>query len=83
MTIDWIVVATIAAPIVALFVEVWVNRRFESCPTLISYFGHVSAFHFTPPGGQLVLGQDKGTFLFIGKLQPTETHSAWLSVPDK
>jgi hypothetical protein len=29
------------------------------------------------------IGQDKGTFLFIGKLQPTETHSAWLSVPDK
>ncbi|MBI5783524.1 MAG: hypothetical protein HZA69_07265 [Gammaproteobacteria bacterium] len=52
MTIDWTAVATIAAPIAALFVGVWVNRRFENRPVLISYFGHVSAFLHTPPGGQ-------------------------------
>lgn len=53
MTIDWNVIATIAAPVIALFVGVWVNRRFESRPVLISYFSHVSAFRYTPPGGQL------------------------------
>lgn len=52
MTIDWNAVATIAAPIVALFAGVWINRRFENRPILISYFGHVSAFRHTPPGGQ-------------------------------
>lgn len=52
MTIEWSVVATITAPIVALFVGVWVSRRFESRPMLISYFGHVSAFRHVPPGGQ-------------------------------
>ena len=53
MAIDWNVVATITSPVIALFVGVWVNRRFESRPALISYFSHVSAFRYTPPGGQL------------------------------
>jgi len=52
MNIELNAVATIAAPIIALFVGIWVNRRFESRPILISYFGHVAAFLHTPPGGQ-------------------------------
>ncbi len=52
MTIEWNVLATIAAPIIALFVGVWVNRRFENRPILISYFGHVAAFVHTPAAGQ-------------------------------
>lgn len=52
MAIDWNAVATIAAPVIALFVGIWVNRRFENRPVLISYFSHVSAFRYTPPGGQ-------------------------------
>lgn len=52
MVVDWNVVATLASPVIALFVGVWVNRLFESRPALISYFGHVSAFRHTPPGGQ-------------------------------
>ncbi len=49
--IDWGVVASIAAPIIALFVGVWVNRKFESRPNLISYYGHISAFTHTPEAG--------------------------------
>jgi len=52
MSIDWNVLATIAAPIIALFLGVWVNRRFENRPALISYFGHVAAFVHAPPTGQ-------------------------------
>ncbi|MGH8556214.1 MAG: hypothetical protein ACRESZ_01890 [Methylococcales bacterium] len=55
MIIQWQVVATIAAPLIALFVGIWANRRVESRPALISYFGHVSSFRYTPPGGQLVI----------------------------
>ena len=51
MAIDWNVVATISAPILALFVGVWVNRRFENRPVLISYFGHVASFIRNPEGG--------------------------------
>ena len=54
MAIDWNVAATIAAPIITLFLGIGVNRRFENRPVLISYFSHVSAFQYTPPGGQLV-----------------------------
>ena len=54
MIIDWVVVATIAAPIITLFIGVWVNRHFENRPILLSYFSHISAFQFTPPGGQPV-----------------------------
>ncbi len=42
MIIDWQLVATLAAPIIALFAGGWINRWFESRPVLISYFGHVS-----------------------------------------
>jgi hypothetical protein len=52
MAINWCAVATIVAPIIALFVGVWINRRFESRPILISFFGHVAAFRTTPPSGQ-------------------------------
>lgn len=51
MQIDWTAIATIAAPIIALFVGVWVNRRFEGRPVLISYFGHVAGFQVTPANG--------------------------------
>jgi hypothetical protein len=52
MIIDWNVVATIAAPIITLFVGVWVDRLFENRPVLVSYFSHVSVFRHTPPDGQ-------------------------------
>ncbi len=52
MTIEWGALATIAAPIIALFVGVWVNRKFESRSVLISYFGHLAAFRTTLPNGQ-------------------------------
>ncbi|STQ91958.1 hypothetical protein [Iodobacter fluviatilis] len=52
MAIDWNAVATIASPVIALFVGVWVDRLFESRSVLISYFSHVSAFRHTPSGGQ-------------------------------
>jgi hypothetical protein len=51
MSIDWNVVATILSPIIALFVGAWVNRKFENRPSLISYFGHVSAFKSTTDAG--------------------------------
>src|SRR5438093_1102925 len=52
--IDWLVVATIAAPVIALFVGAWLNQRFESRPALLSYFSHVGAFTHTPAQGQSI-----------------------------
>ncbi len=43
MVIEWSIVATIAAPLVALFVGAALNRAIESRARLVSYLGHVSA----------------------------------------
>ena len=50
MQIDWGVVATFAAPVVALFIGAWVTRHFGDRPKLISYYGHLSSFRCAPPG---------------------------------
>lgn len=44
MTIDWSIVATIAAPIITLFIGAALNRAIENRPKLIIHYGHVSAF---------------------------------------
>ena len=49
--VDWQVFATVAAPILALFLGVWVNRRFEKRPVLLSHWGHVSSFNYQKGGG--------------------------------
>ncbi|MBL8998724.1 MAG: hypothetical protein JNL44_15530 [Gemmatimonadetes bacterium] len=52
MAIDWSVVVDVAVPVGTLFLGVLVQRWFESRPSLISYFGHVSAFKFTNNAGE-------------------------------
>ena len=47
MKIDWSVVATIASPIIALFVGAVLNRFIERKPRLIAYFTHATAFPLT------------------------------------
>lgn len=49
--VEWHLLLIVAAPILTLFVGVWVNRRFESRPRLLSHFGHVSSFKFTRADG--------------------------------
>lgn len=43
MAIDWSIVATITAPILALLMGAILNRAIESRPRLVTYLGHVSA----------------------------------------
>lgn len=43
MTIDWNVVATIAAPVIALFIGAALNRVIVARARLVTYLGHVSA----------------------------------------
>jgi len=49
--VDWQVVATVAAPIIALFIGAWLDRKVERKAILDWYLGHVSAFKYTAPGG--------------------------------
>ena len=43
MTIHWNIVATIVAPIIALFVGAALHRMIERRPRLVMYLGHVSS----------------------------------------
>lgn len=45
MEINWSIVATIASPIIALFVGAALNRYLERKPKLIAYFTHATAFN--------------------------------------
>ncbi len=47
MTVDWHVVATIAAPIITLFVGAALSRAIENRPRVVSYLGHVSGILVT------------------------------------
>ena len=51
MVIEWSTVATIASPIIALFVGAFLNRAIESRPRLVTYLGHVGAHPFTQQDG--------------------------------
>jgi hypothetical protein len=42
MIIDWNILATIASPIIALFIGALLNHLFENRPKVVSYLGHVS-----------------------------------------
>ncbi len=44
MRIDWMVVATIAAPIITLLLGAALNRALEWRPQVIAYFTHASSF---------------------------------------
>ncbi len=52
--IDWSLITRVAEGIALLFAGAWIKRWFESHPALFSYFGHVSAFKYTPPGGKQI-----------------------------
>lgn len=47
MEVNWPVVATIASPIIALFIGIVIDRFIERKPNLIAYFTHASAFNLT------------------------------------
>ena len=42
--VDWQVFATVAVPILTLFLGAWVNRRFESRPVLLFHWGVPSIY---------------------------------------
>lgn len=49
---NWQPIATIAAPILAFFVGVFVNRRLERSPKVVSFMSNATAVQVHPPNGQ-------------------------------
>ena len=83
MSIDWNAVATIAAPIIALFLGIWVNRRFGSRPVLVSYYSHVSVFLHRPAGGTPITVHTHSVVLRnTGHQSATNVRLHHLALPD-
>ena len=81
--INWQVIATIAAPIIALFIGIWANRRYESRPVLIAYFSHVSSFKVSPSGAQPSLVNTHSVVLRnIGRKTATNVRLHHIYLPD-
>ena len=49
--VDWQILTNIAAPMLALVFGVWINRRFENRPVLLSHWGHASSFNYQQGDG--------------------------------
>jgi hypothetical protein len=52
MIVDWNLVTNIAVPVGTLLLGIWLDRRFELRPRLVTYYGHVAAFSVDQPHGQ-------------------------------
>ena len=80
--IDWLVVATIAAPLVAAFLGAWVNRRLESRPILLSHFGHVSGLTLERPEGPVTVNTHSVVIRNAGRWPATNVKVAHYVLPD-
>ncbi|MHB9075641.1 MAG: hypothetical protein ACYC6G_19215 [Desulfobaccales bacterium] len=82
MSIDWSVVATIAAPIVALLVGAFVERTFENRSRVISYFGHVSGIRFTREGQPFHINTHSVVIRNAGRKTATNVRLGHATLPD-
>ena len=83
MKIDWVVVSTLAAPILTLFIGIWAARRFGDRAKLISFYGHVATFRHTPPNGrQLIVNTHAVVLRNTGRQAATNVRLSHSFLPD-
>ena len=83
MTVNWGIASDIAAPIIALFVGVWLNRAFESRPVLISYYGHISSHRIHPPNQNVTVVHSHAVVLrTAGRRSATNVRLHHHTLPD-
>jgi len=81
--IDWKVVGGAAWSVALLVIGGWLNRLYEKRAKLISYFGHVSSFQTTPPGGVSVQVNAHSVVLFnAGRKSATNVRLRHAFLPD-
>ena len=80
--VNWQVLATVAAPIVALLVGIWLNRRFESRPVLLYHWGHVSSFkHPGQDGANVTLNTHSVVIRNVGRRAATNVRLSHGQLP--
>ena len=81
--VDWQLVVTVAAPILTLFVGVWVNRRFENRPVLLYHWGHVSSFNYPQGNGTTgIINTHSVVIRNVGRRAATNVRLSHTLLPD-
>jgi len=85
MKIDWMLVATIAAPLLTLFVGAWLSRAVEKRPKLVAYFAHSTAVTLDPGGGNPSFNINTHTVVVrnAGGLPAKNIHIPHLTLPGR
>lgn len=80
MSIDWVAVATIAAPIIALLVAAWLDGRRTR---LIAYYSHIAGIAGTIPGTTQAVHVNTHTVVFrnAGRQAATNIRLHHLNLP--
>ena len=81
--VDWQLFLTVAAPILTLLVGVWVNRRFENRPVLLSHWGHVSSFNYQQGNGATgIVNTHSVVIRNVGRRAATNVRLSHTLLPD-
>ena len=81
--IDWQLFATATAPILTLFIGIWVNRRFENRPVLLSHWGHVSSFNYQKENGDTwIVNTHSVVIRNVGRRAATNVRLSHTFLPD-
>ncbi|HXN22853.1 MAG TPA: hypothetical protein VOA41_08950 [Candidatus Dormibacteraeota bacterium] len=80
---DWKIVVGAVWSVALLFIGPWVSHLYEKRGKLISYFGHVSSFRTTPPGGAPIVVNAHSVILYnAGRKAATNVRLRHLVLPD-
>jgi len=82
LTVDWNVVATMASPVVALFVGAALNRAIENRPRVISYLGHVSGITLNRNNQPLQVNSHSVVLRNAGRKAATNVRLGHAVLPD-
>ena len=82
MQIDWSLVATIAAPIIALGVGAWLDSILEKRAKLLTYVGHVSSFTLRGQAGSTTFNTHSVVVRNAGRRPATNVRLGHNYMPD-
>lgn len=81
--VDWQFLATVAVPILTLFIGVWVNQRLEKRPKLLSHWGHVSSFNYQKGDGTTgIVNTHSVVIMNVGRRAATNVRLSHYFLPD-
>jgi hypothetical protein len=82
MFIDWNAMATIASPVIALFIGAGLNRFLENRPKVVSYLGHVSGIFLSKADHPIQVNTHSVVLRNAGRKMETNIRLGHNELPD-